>query len=67
MGKWKAIRREIFEGNMAIELYNLETDISEQQDLAGSYPKIVEQIAEIMKTADRPSYLERFKFPQLGD
>ena len=67
MGKWKAIRREIFEGNMAIELYNLETDISEQQDLAGSYPKIVEQIAEIMKTAHTPSYLERFKFPQLGD
>ena len=67
MGKWKAIRREIFEGNLAIELYNLETDISEQQDLAGSYPKIVEQIAEIMKTAHTPSYLERFKFPQLGD
>ena len=67
MGKWKAIRREIFEGNMAIELYDLETDISEQQDLAGSYPKIVEQIAEIMKTAHTPSYLERFKFPQLGD
>ena len=67
MGKWKAIRREIFEGNMTIELYDLETDISEQQDLAGSYPKIVEQIAEIMKTAHTPSYLERFKFPQLGD
>ena len=67
MGKWKAIRREIFKGNMAIELYDLESDIQEQNDVAESNPRIIERMEAIMVEAHSPSYLEKFQFPQLGD
>jgi len=67
MGKWKAIRREIFKGNMAIELYDLELDIQEQNNVAESNLEIVEKIAAIMVDAHSPSNLEKFQFPQLGD
>ncbi|MEA1882408.1 MAG: arylsulfatase [Candidatus Marinimicrobia bacterium] len=67
MGKWKAIRRDIFKGNLAIELYDLEKDIQEKKNVAGGYPEIVERMATIMVEAHSPSYLEKFQFPQLGD
>ncbi|KAA3660254.1 MAG: N-acetylgalactosamine-6-sulfatase [Calditrichaeota bacterium] len=67
MGKWKAIRKNIFEGNLAIELYDLETDIQEQNDVAGAHPDIVEKIKSIMEREHVPSPVERFKIPQLGD
>ena len=67
MGKWKAIRRNIFDGNMSIELYDLNLDIQEQNDIASKYPDIIERVSEIMIRSHRPSYLSRFKFPQLGD
>lgn len=47
MGKWKAVRHGL---NQPIELYNLETDISEQCDLAVEYPDVVQKIKEILQT-----------------
>jgi len=44
MGKWKAVRHGL---NQPIELYDLETDISEQRDLAAHYPKVVQRIKNI--------------------
>ena len=35
----------IFEGNMSIELYNLDLDHKEQNNVALSYPEIVEKIS----------------------
>ena len=67
MGKWKAIRRNIFEGNMEIELYDLEEDIREEKNIADQHPEIVEKIGIIMKTAHQPASIERFKIPALGD
>ncbi|MDP6340165.1 MAG: arylsulfatase [Candidatus Marinimicrobia bacterium] len=67
LGNWKGIRRNIFEGNMTIELYNLDRDIQEQYDIARSRPDLIEQIEKIMEKSHIPSDLERFKFPQLGD
>ena len=67
MDKWKAIRRNIFDGNMRIELYNLENDIIEQNDIANLYPDIVAKIEKIMLSSrSRPIY-KKFQFPQLGD
>ena len=67
MGKWKAIRRNIFDGNMDIELYDLENDIIEQKNVANLYPEIILEIKKIMlESRNRPIY-ERFRFPQLGD
>jgi len=67
MGKWKAIRKNIFKGNLEIELYNLDTDIKEQHNLAKEFPDIVKQLAQIMKQEHVPAENERFKFKQLGD
>lgn len=67
MGNWKGIRKNIFQGNMAIELYDLTRDAQEQYDLASIRPDIVKQIEKIMIRSHSPSEFDLFKFPQLGD
>ena len=67
MGNWKAIRKNIFEGNMKLELFDLEADEQEQLNLADEYPEIVNRMEEIMIQARYPSEIERFKIKQLGD
>ena len=63
MGKWKGVRKEMFKGNMDIELYNLEEDISEQNDISLKYSNIAEKIREIMKKEHVPSHI--FPFEQV--
>ncbi len=67
MGKWKGIRKDIFDGNMEIELYNLENDPSESNNIAGENPDVVSQIENLMKEQHTPAENERFKMSQLGD
>lgn len=67
LGKWKGVRKNIFEGNLEIELYNLETDVLEQHNVATLHPDIIKQIAEIMVQEHEPAENERFKLKQLGD
>jgi arylsulfatase len=67
MGKWKGIRRNIFKGNMDIELYDLEKDIQETNNLAEQEPQTLEQIKNIMKSARVEPAIERFRFKELGD
>jgi len=54
-GKWKAIREPMFTGN--IQLYNLEEDIGESNDLAEQYPERVEEARAMMEEAHQPSPL----------
>ena len=67
MGKWKAIRKNIFDGDMRILLFDLESDPREEHNVAEQYPDIVVQIEEIMLQEHKPSSIERFRFTQLGD
>ena len=67
MGKWKAIRRNIFDGNMKIELYDLNSDYREQNDVASAHPEIILKIKNFMVDSHTRSHLERFHFSQLGD
>lgn len=46
MGPWKAIRRPGFTG--PFELYDLETDLGEQHDVADTHPDLIRQITSIM-------------------
>lgn len=46
MGRWKAVRKGV---SGKIELYDLQTDVSETRDVAAADPKIIEQIDTIMK------------------
>jgi len=67
LGAWKGIRKNILEGNMDIELYNLAVDMQEQHDLAEQHPELVAHIDSLMKEAHVPAELDRFKIRQLGD
>lgn len=67
MGHWKGIRKNILEGNLDIELYDLDTDILEQNDLSDQYPDIVGQIRKIMKQEHEPAENESFRIMELGD
>ena len=55
LGDWKGLRRNLHQGNMKLELYNLATDPSEQNDLAAKHPEIVQRIEKILAQQHRPS------------
>lgn len=68
MGKWKGIRKDIIaDGNLEIELYNLEEDIRELSNVAEQHPEIVNRIREIMKEEHTVPELRRFRMEALGD
>lgn len=67
MGDWKALRRNIFKGNLEIELYNVRSDPREKVNVASAYPDVVAKIESIMEREHEPAQLERFKIKQLGD
>lgn len=67
LGDWKGIRKNIFNGNLKIELYNLKEDPAETNDVAADYPDIVSQIEAIMQREHTTPEIERFKMKELGD
>ncbi|HPC61176.1 MAG TPA: N-acetylgalactosamine 6-sulfate sulfatase, partial [Verrucomicrobiota bacterium] len=54
-GKWKAVKNG---PNAPVELYNLETDMSESRNLARAEPRLVARAARLMKQArvDDPNW-----------
>jgi arylsulfatase len=64
---FKAIRKNIFKGNLNIQLFDLSTDIQETKNVAEQSPEIVKQAKEIMEKEHRPSVLPGFQFPALGE
>lgn len=71
MGKWKAIRRPMFDG--PVELFNLDEDLGEAHDVASDYPEVVTQaIAAFEEAHDpnpnwKPRGKARSKQPEPGD
>ena len=62
MDDWKGIKLNLKENPHAkMELYNLSEDPGEENNIAGEYPEIVNQIEKIMIEAREPS--EMFAFP----
>ncbi len=59
MNQWKGIRQPMFTGD--IELYNLENDLEEQQNVAAQHPEVVKKIRDIMEKAPEPSPLWAIK------
>nr|WKN40213.1 arylsulfatase [Tunicatimonas sp. TK19036] len=55
MGNWKGIREPMFTGDM--QLYNLENDLEEQNNVAAQHPDIVDDMKHIMDEAHEPSPL----------
>ena len=67
MGPWKAIRRDIKKGNLEIELYNLDMDLQEQENVAAANPDLVTNIEQILSLEHKPAELMRFRLELLGD
>ncbi len=55
MGNWKAIRQPMFTG--PVELYNLETDLGEENNVAEENPEVVADVKEVMERAHQSSPL----------
>lgn len=66
-GKWKAVRQDMLRKNnpdpLKIELYDLDSDISESHDLSGKHPDLVKEMAALMAGQHVPSSI--FPFPVL--
>ncbi len=61
MGKWKAVRKEIQQGNTSIELFDLENDPQEQYDVASDFPEVAKAMEGILTEAHTPSPMKRFQ------
>jgi arylsulfatase A-like enzyme len=51
LGDWKGVRYGV---NGAIELYNLESDLKEAQNVADDHPERIEQIRSLMEAGSHP-------------
>lgn len=62
-GNWKAVKYNVFASTEdQMELYDLDTDIGEENNIAKEYPEIVEEMKLLFKEARTPS--EVFTFDQ---
>jgi len=59
-GDWKGIRQNIYRGEMGIELYNLERDAQEQNNIADEFPEIVNKMEEILNDQHQISQVHSF-------
>ncbi|MBR8535156.1 arylsulfatase [Carboxylicivirga sediminis] len=68
LGNFKAICKNVRkENNTQFELYNLELDPQEQNNIAASHPEILVQVGQILNDEHIESWNNRWKFMQLGD
>lgn len=65
--KWKGIRQNIAKGNLKIELYNLETDLQELNDISASHPEMVKRMEQIMAKEHVQAENPRFRMKAIGD
>ena len=54
-GRWKAVRRKLRQGNLVTELYDLEADPKESQDLADQEPEVLARMVGLLNSSRSPS------------
>lgn len=67
MGKWKVIRKDLFKEQPIIEIFNLEEDPLETENLAGQHPDVVERAMLLFQQEHQEPEVRNFKIPFLGD
>jgi arylsulfatase A-like enzyme len=66
-GNWKAFRKDLQKGKLETELYNLENDIQELNNVAAENPKIVQELEQAMKASRFSSHLPRWQLKALDE
>ncbi len=59
-GRWKAVQEDMHEGPGPVQLYDLDADIGEENDLANEHPEVVEEMLAVFDDAHTPSELWEF-------
>ena len=63
MGRWKGVKQQLGQNPDApLELYDLETDIGEKQDIAEARPDVAAKINRIMLEARQQPAVAKFRF-----
>lgn len=65
IGNWKGVRLNMIKGNNKWALYDLNTDIQEQNDLADKHPEIIAKMKQISLKEHQTPALDRFLIPVL--
>jgi arylsulfatase A-like enzyme len=56
IGDWKGIRRQLLrQPNAPLELYNLQRDLTESQDVAADHPEIVQSMMDLLNRSQTRS------------
>ena len=67
MGNLKALRKNMHQGNLEWELYDLDQDPKEENDISASHPDVIARVEEIVARERTVSPNERFRFSVLGE
>jgi arylsulfatase A-like enzyme len=67
MGQWKALRKNMHDGNLTWELYDLETDPKEMNNLADLHPEIIDKAETIVDNEHTVASNERWQYEILGE
>ena len=67
MGNLKALRKNMHQGNLKWELFNLDDDPEERNDISEKHPEIITRVEEIVARERTTSSHERFRFSVLGE
>jgi arylsulfatase A-like enzyme len=67
IGNWKAIRRNMHEGNEIFQLFDLAHDPGETFDVAGNHPDIIQKVNEIASREHTTPINPRYRIGVLGD
>jgi arylsulfatase A-like enzyme len=65
IGNWKGVRLDMMKGNDKWTLYDLASDLKEQNDVAATHPDIVKQMIAISKKEHHTPLIKRFEIPVL--
>jgi arylsulfatase A-like enzyme len=64
MGKWKGVKSNLKANRYTAkwEIYDLQEDLSEKNDIAAQHPELVSKFEEIMKKEHAPSHVREWEF-----
>lgn len=63
MGKWKALVENVRKGNRKVQLFDLETDPREQNDMSAQHPDVVKKALQIFRDEHTDPEIKTFNLP----